>query len=231
MTAEEAIAELRGKIDRIGPVNMMAIDQFHRARNAALVSHHAAAGSHRLDCRDQSSDQPHRRDHSRAVPRGLYGHQRRTSSRPSRRCSAAARAGILAAGRSRSARKRHRHRRLATGQAPAERDAAVRRRESADRDCADVPAIFRYKPSPFCLLDEIDAPLDDANIGRFVEMLRVDDGPDAVHHHHAQPQDHGDCQPPVRGHHGGIGGFEAYLDTAQLVFKSSRVQGFGTLNF
>jgi chromosome segregation protein len=33
-------------------------------------------------------------------------------------------------------------------------------------------AIFRYRPSPFCLLDEIDAPLDDANIGRFVEMLR-----------------------------------------------------------
>jgi len=33
-------------------------------------------------------------------------------------------------------------------------------------------AIFKYRPSPFCLLDEIDAPLDDANIGRFVEMLR-----------------------------------------------------------
>ena len=33
-------------------------------------------------------------------------------------------------------------------------------------------AIFRYRPSPFCLLDEIDAPLDDANIGRFIEMLR-----------------------------------------------------------
>jgi chromosome segregation protein len=32
--------------------------------------------------------------------------------------------------------------------------------------------IFKYRPSPFCLLDEIDAPLDDANIGRFVEMLR-----------------------------------------------------------
>ena len=33
-------------------------------------------------------------------------------------------------------------------------------------------AIFKYKPSPFCLMDEIDAPLDDANTGRFLEMLR-----------------------------------------------------------
>jgi chromosome segregation protein len=32
-------------------------------------------------------------------------------------------------------------------------------------------AIFQYKPSPFCILDEVDAPLDDANTGRFVRML------------------------------------------------------------
>ena len=31
--------------------------------------------------------------------------------------------------------------------------------------------IFLTKPSPFCLLDEVDAPLDDANVGRFVKML------------------------------------------------------------
>ncbi len=33
-------------------------------------------------------------------------------------------------------------------------------------------AIFRYQPSPFCVLDEVDAPLDESNITRFVEMLR-----------------------------------------------------------
>jgi chromosome segregation protein len=33
-------------------------------------------------------------------------------------------------------------------------------------------AVYLVKPSPFCLLDEADAPLDDTNIGRFVNMLR-----------------------------------------------------------
>jgi chromosome segregation protein len=32
-------------------------------------------------------------------------------------------------------------------------------------------AIFQYRPSPFCLLDEVDAPFDEANIGRFIEVL------------------------------------------------------------
>ena len=33
-------------------------------------------------------------------------------------------------------------------------------------------SVFLVKPSPFCLLDEVDAPLDDANVGRFSELLR-----------------------------------------------------------
>ena len=33
-------------------------------------------------------------------------------------------------------------------------------------------AIFLIKPTPFCLLDEVDAPLDEANVGRYNEMVR-----------------------------------------------------------
>jgi len=32
-------------------------------------------------------------------------------------------------------------------------------------------AVFRYQPSPFCILDEVDAPLDETNVGRFAQML------------------------------------------------------------
>jgi chromosome segregation protein len=34
-----------------------------------------------------------------------------------------------------------------------------------------VMSIFKYRPSPFCLLDEVDAPLDDVNIGRFADKI------------------------------------------------------------
>jgi len=35
-----------------------------------------------------------------------------------------------------------------------------------------VLGIFHYRPAPFCLLDEVDAPLDENNVGRFCDIVR-----------------------------------------------------------
>jgi chromosome segregation protein len=44
--------------------------------------------------------------------------------------------------------------------------------EKALTALALLVGIFQYAPSPFCILDEIDAPLDEANIGRFTELVK-----------------------------------------------------------
>ncbi len=44
--------------------------------------------------------------------------------------------------------------------------------EKALTALALLVGIFQYQPSPFCILDEVDAPLDETNVGRFLELVR-----------------------------------------------------------
>jgi chromosome segregation protein len=44
--------------------------------------------------------------------------------------------------------------------------------EKALTAVALLMGIFKYQPSPFCILDEVDAPLDEANTGRFTELIK-----------------------------------------------------------
>ncbi len=44
--------------------------------------------------------------------------------------------------------------------------------EKALTALALLVGIFQYAPSPFCILDEVDAPLDEANIGRFTDLVK-----------------------------------------------------------
>ena len=70
-------------------------------------------------------------------------------------------------------------------------------------------AIFRSKPSPFCILDEVDAALDEANIGRFTAVLRefLDQSQFIIVTHSKKTMA---CRRrALRHHHAGIGHLEA----------------------
>jgi chromosome segregation protein len=170
MTAEDAIVELRAKIDRLGPVNMMAIEQF-----TELEQRHTFLTTQRKDLVDsiaQTLEAIARIDETtHARFRDAFTAINSNFQQTFSTLFGGGRAGItllddndpLESGIDIVASppgKRLQNVMLLSGG------------EKALTAIALMFAIFKYKPSPFCVLDEIDAPLDDANIGRFVEMLR-----------------------------------------------------------
>jgi chromosome segregation protein len=167
---EEHIAGLRRKIDTLGPVNMMAIDQFDE-----LSTRHAFLSTQRKDLVDSIQSTG---DTIKKIDE--------TSKQRFREAFAVINEnfqgtfGTLFGGGRASLALLDESDVLESGievvaSPPGKRLQSVQLLSGGEKALTAIAlmfAIFKYKPSPFCVLDEIDAPLDDANIGRFIEMLQ-----------------------------------------------------------
>jgi chromosome segregation protein len=170
MTAEDAITRLKAKIDRLGLVNMMAIEQFDE-----LEQRHVFLTTQRRDLVEsiaQTSQAIARIDETTKVRfseafTAIQGNFQGTFST----LFGGGRAGLTLIDENDP---------LESGidivaSPPGKRLQSVQLLSGGEKALTAIAlmfAIFKYKPSPFCLLDEIDAPLDDANVHRFIEMLR-----------------------------------------------------------
>ena len=77
--------------------------------------------------------------------------------------------------------------------------------EQALTATALIFAVFLSRPAPICVLDEVDAPLDDANVDRFCRLLEEmrTRTRNALHHHHPQRGHDVPHGPSFRRHHAG----------------------------
>jgi chromosome segregation protein len=170
MTPDEMVADLRAKIDRMGAVNMMAIDQFDD-----LESRHAFLTTQRKDLLEAiaSTGEAIKKIDKTTKERfrEAFAVINQNFEQTFSTLFGGGRAGLVLLDESDQ---------LESGidiiaQPPGKRLQNVQLLSGGEKALTAMAlmfAIFKYRPSPFCLLDEIDAPLDDANIGRFVEMLQ-----------------------------------------------------------
>ena len=170
MSGEDVITKLRAKIERLGPVNMMALDQFDEleTRYAFLTNQRKdlvesiIATGQAIKRIDQTT-----RERFREAFTAINEHFQDTFTT----LFGGGRAGLVLLDEADP---------LESGvdivaQPPGKRLQNVQLLSGGEKALSAMAlmfAIFKYKPSPFCLLDEIDAPLDDANISRFLDMLR-----------------------------------------------------------
>jgi chromosome segregation protein len=170
ITAEDAITRLKEKIERLGPVNMMAIEQFDE-----LETRHTFLTTQRKDLVEsiaQTTEAIAKIDATTAERFNEAFHAVQANFQQTfSTLFGGGRAGLALLDENDP---------LESGidivaSPPGKRLQSVQLLSGGEKALTAIAlmfAIFRYKPSPFCLLDEIDAPLDDANVGRFVDMLR-----------------------------------------------------------
>jgi chromosome segregation protein len=167
---EGVIALLRTRIERLGPVNMMAIEQFDE-----LESRHTFLTTQRRDLIEsiaQTGEAIRKIDKTtRERFAEAFESINRNFEGTFTTLFGGGRAGLVLIDQENDTESGI----DIIAQPPGKRLQNVQLLSGGEKALTAMAlmfAIFKYRPSPFCLLDEIDAPLDDANIGRFVEMLQ-----------------------------------------------------------
>ena len=166
---DQRLAQTRSSIERLGPINLAAIDEFSEQseRKTYLDSQHADLTS-ALETLEQAIRRIDRESRTRfqetfdSINSGLKklfprlfggGHAYLTLEGDDLRS-----AGVTVMARPPGKRNSHIH--LLSGG------------EKALTAVALIFSIFELNPAPFCLLDEVDAPLDEANVARFCDIVR-----------------------------------------------------------
>ncbi|MCC5793342.1 MAG: chromosome segregation protein SMC [Chromatiales bacterium] len=171
-TADEWEAELvkvRGQIERLGPINLAAIEEFNeQSERKQYLDSQTEDLSSALATLEHAIRKIDRETRTRfqetfdSINAGLQGIFPRLFGGGHAYLSLEGE-DVLTAGVSVMARppgKRNSHIHLLSGG------------EKALTAVALIFAIFQLNPAPFCLLDEVDAPLDEANVGRFCDIVR-----------------------------------------------------------
>ncbi|MGB8008256.1 MAG: chromosome segregation protein SMC, partial [Terriglobales bacterium] len=167
---DQAHREMRARLDAMGPVNMMALEEYKET-----AERHEFLSTQRKDLLDAISDtaatikeidQVSRQkfeeafnkinDNFQATFRKLFGGGHGFMRLTDLENSAESGIDVVA---SPPGKKLQNVLLLSGG-------------EKALTALALLVGIFQYTPSPFCILDEVDAPLDEANIARFTELVR-----------------------------------------------------------
>ncbi|MGI9238939.1 MAG: chromosome segregation protein SMC [Woeseiaceae bacterium] len=166
---EEKLAKLRVRIDRLGPINLAAIDEFKEQTerkeyldsqladlNDALETLEGAIRKIDRETRTRFRETYNRVNDGfkRLFPKlfgGGHAYLEMTGD------------DLLSAGVTVMARP------------PGKRNSTIHLLSGGEKALTAVAmvfAIFELNPAPFCMLDEVDAPLDDANVGRFCEIVK-----------------------------------------------------------
>jgi chromosome segregation protein len=166
---EEKLEKIRRRIDRLGPINLAAIDEFkEESERKQYLDSQLADLNDALDTLEAAIRKIDRETRSRF--RETYENVNVGFQRLFPKLFGGGHAyleltgdDLLSAGVTVMARppgKRNSNIHLLSGG------------EKALTAVALVFAIFELNPAPFCLLDEVDAPLDDANVGRFCDIVK-----------------------------------------------------------